>query len=75
MESKIQIFEAKIEDGIFSSGKKFYPKGTLKKDRVEYFHQDRLRLGKKLGFDRSFGIMQLIVIDSRDEKRRQFGRG
>lgn len=51
MNSKIIIFEAKIEDGIFSSGKKFYPKKTLKKDRVESFHQDRLRLGKKLGFD------------------------
>ena len=51
MESKIQIFEAKIEDGIFSISKKFYPKGTLKKDRVEFFHQDRIRLGKKLGFD------------------------
>ena len=51
MESKIQIFEAKIEDGIFSSGKKFYPKGTLKKDRVESFHQDRIKLGNKLGFD------------------------
>lgn len=51
MESKIQIFEAKIEDGIFSWGKKFYPKGTLKKERVECFHKDRLNLGKKLGFD------------------------
>ncbi len=51
MESKITIFEAKIEDGIFSAGKKFYPKKTLKKDRVESFHQDRIRLGKKLGID------------------------
>lgn len=51
MESKITIFEAKREDGIFSISKKFYPKGTLKKDRVESFHQDRLRLGKKLGID------------------------
>jgi len=51
MKSKIVIFEAKREDGIFSINKKFYPKGTLKKERVESFHQDRLRLGKKIGID------------------------
>ncbi|MBQ6135229.1 MAG: polyphenol oxidase family protein [Bacilli bacterium] len=51
MESKIVIFEANKEDGIFSIGKKFYPKGTLKKDREQKFYQARLKLGKKLGID------------------------
>ena len=51
MESQIRIFEATREDGIFSISKKFYPKGTLKRERIKLFHEDRLRLGKKLGID------------------------
>ncbi len=51
MDSKIKIFEANKKDGIFSIGKKFYPKGTLKKVREEEFYQARLRLGKKLGIN------------------------
>ena len=51
MESRIVIFEANREDGNFSINKKFYPPKTLKRERVKLFHEDRLRLGTKLGID------------------------
>ena len=49
MKSKIVIFESNKLDGKMSKNPKFYPKKTSEEERFERFHQDRLKLGNKLG--------------------------
>ena len=50
MKSQIVIFEGNKKDGIFSSGKKFYPTEYTKKDIFNSIKQNRIDLGKKYGF-------------------------
>ena len=51
MKSKITIFETNKNDSIMSKDPKFYEEGLSEEERKERFHQQRIKLGKKLGID------------------------
>lgn len=50
MKSQIVIFEGNMQDGIFSTGKKFYPSTFTKKDIIESIREARIKLGKRYNF-------------------------
>jgi len=51
MERKIEIFESKIQDGIMSNDKIFYPNNLNQKQIDTIFLEKRIEFGKKLGID------------------------
>ncbi len=51
LETKIKIFETKIEDGIFSRNKKFYPSNVTESDILKRFLSVKEYVGKKYGFN------------------------
>ena len=51
MKSQITIFESKIEDGIISRNKKFYPDSMTQEEIEKAFLNTRIKLGEKYKFD------------------------
>lgn len=51
MESKIKIFESKIEDGLMSNNKKFYPKEMSQEEIDSVCLQNRIEFAKKHNID------------------------
>lgn len=51
METKINIFETGIDEGIMSTNKKFYPQDYTEEQIKECFLKVRISIGEKYGFD------------------------
>ena len=51
MKTQITIFESKIEDGIISRNKKFYPDSMTQEEIEKVFLNTRIKLGEKYKFD------------------------
>jgi len=60
LESKIYIFEGNMEDGIFSSNKKFFPEDYTEEDIYNKIREYRDNLGKKYHFqgNKMFQVIQ-----------------